>query len=365
MTYVLKLFLFLSAAFVAACGGGGGFSGTPTGPSAALRVFPPVESMTVPVGYSYATVQVQGGRAPYVVTSSNPSVAASLVDGNLIQVAGRGAGTSEVAVVDQERVVVKFQVTAVLIPMKSTIGTDVSVRPRQSLTFDISGGVGPYRIRTSNNAIFTVSPEGIYSNGPFVLTGLTEGTGTLTVTDSTDTDFVMNITVKAVPIVVTPSSGSGKAGTSIKLILSGGQAPYTVSSMDPTVADGSVVGDELTVSLKKKGSTKLLVRDAQGITQSVDITVDDSSLTVAPASGQIFGKGQKLDFTLSGGVPPYFAVVSNSTAASAVISSDNTKMTVTSIACPATLTVSVFDQTGSFRDVSVAILPLPPATTCP
>lgn len=355
----------LLAMFAASCGGGGGFSGTPNGPSATLRVFPPVSAITVPVGYSYATVEIQGGRPPYVVTSSAAAIGATVANGNRLQLSGLQAGTSEIAVVDQERATVKIQVTAVLIPMKSTIGTDVSIRPKQSISFDISGGVGPYKIRTSNNALFTVTPADVEANGPFVLTGISEGTGTLTVTDSTDTDFTMNITVKAIPIVVTPASGAGKAGTSIKLILSGGLAPYAVSSVDPTIAEGVVVGDELTVSLKKKGTTKLQLRDGQNVTQLVDITVDDSSLTVAPAAGQIFGKGGTLNLSVSGGVPPYFAVTSNSTALSAVVSADNTTVTLTSLACPAAVTVSVFDQTGSFRDVAVSLLPLPPATACP
>lgn len=373
MKSVFKILVLLSAMLIAACGGGGGFSGTPNGPSATLRVFPPIVSATVPVGYSYATVEIQGGRPPYVATTSAAAVGVNVVDGNKLQISGLAAGTSEVSVVDQERVVVKIQVTATLIPMKSTIGTDVSIGPKQSLGFGITGGIPPYKLRSSDARLFTVTPSQQTSFGPFVLTGVSEGAGTLTVTDSTDTDFVMNITVKAFPIVVTPAAGTGKAGTTIALAIDGGQAPFTVLSVDASIAEGSVSGDILSVVLKKKGATKLTIRDSQGGTQSVDITVDDSTLVVAPAAVTTFTAAPVV-FRLTGGVPPFVPVVSNPSAVSGItFSEDNSQMLVTPIipaGAPAgcfadvSVIISVYDQTGSFRDATLTIKRNPSAV-CP
>lgn len=373
MRNIFKLLILALTILIASCGGGGGFSGTPNGPSATLRVFPPVSGITVPVGYSYATVEIQGGRPPYVVTSSTAAVGASVVNGNKLQVAGFQAGTSEVAVIDQERAMVKIQVTAVLIPMKSTIGTDVSIRPNQAVTFDIYGGVGPYVVRSNNTSIATVVPAQTSSWGPFVLTGLIQGSTTLTVTDSTDTEFVMTVNVVPVPITVSPAAGTGKAGTSIVLTLSGGQQPYSVSSVDSSVAEGSVSGNVLTVTLKKKGTTKLLISDMQGVVKEVDITVDDSTLAVAPAAAQTFTSAP-VSFRVSGGVAPFIPVVSNPSAVSSItFSEDNTQMLVTpnvpagnppGCFADVTVTISVFDQTGSSRDVTLTIKQSPSAV-CP
>jgi hypothetical protein len=370
---MFKLLILALTMLIASCGGGGGFSGTPNGPSATLRVFPPVSTITVPVGYSYATVEIQGGRPPYVVTSSTAAVGASVVNGNKLQVTGFQAGTSEVAVIDQERVVVKIQVTATLVPMKSTIGTDVSVRPNQAVTFDIYGGVGPYVVRSNNNLIATVAPSQTPSWGPFVVTGLTQGTTTLTVTDSTDTEFVITVNVVSTPITVTPAAGAGKAGTSIVLTLLGGQQPYSVSSLDSSIADAVVSGNAITVTLKKKGSTKLLINDGQGVLKEVDITVDDSSLAVAPAVVQTFTSAP-VSFHMSGGVAPFIPVVSNPSAISSItFSDDNSEMLVTPnipVGNPAgcfaniTTTITVFDQTGSSRSVSLTITQSPNAV-CP
>ena len=373
MKSIFKILVLLSVVLMASCGGGGGFSGTPNGPSAKLRVFPPIESAAVPVGHSYATVEIQGGRPPYVVTTSQAAVGVAVVDGNKLQISGLAAGTSEVEIVDQERAAIKIQVTANLIPMKSTIGTDVSIGPKQSLSFHVTGGIAPYKVRSSESRIFTVVPSQQSSFGPFVLTGVSDGVGVLTVTDSTNTDFVMNVTVKAFPIVVTPAAGTGKAGTSIALAIGGGMAPFTVLSADSSVADGSVTGDVLTVVLKKKGITKLVIRDAQGGTQSVDITVDDSTLVVAPSAVSTFTAAPVV-FRLTGGVPPFVPVVSNPSAVSSVtFSADNTQMLVTPVipagapaGCFADISViiSVYDQTGSFRDATMTIKQSPSAV-CP
>lgn len=366
-----KLFKIISvvwALLLASCGGGGGFSGTPNGPSAELRVFPPVSAVTVPVGYSYATVEIQGGRPPYVVMSSTGAIRASVVNGNRLQLAGMQAGTSEVAVVDQERAMVKIQVTAELVPMKSTVGSAVSLRPQQAISFDIIGGVGPYTVRSQDTSVATVTPAQALS-GPFVINALKQGATTITVTDTTNTDLDITVTVVSDPIVVTPAAGTGKAGTSIVLNVSGGRAPYSVLTVDPTIAEGSLSGNILTVALKKKGATKLVISDAQGVVQQVDITVNESSLQVVPASVQVF-TAAPVTFQIAGGVPPFIAVASQPSAVSDIaISSDNTKMTVTPVIpgmCFAdiSVTISVFDQTGSSQN-AVLKISQDPAAVCP
>ena len=67
-----KLLKFLLATttgvLLIACGGGGGGGGTPNGPSATLRVYPPVDTISLPIGASGSTgIEVRGGKAPYGV----------------------------------------------------------------------------------------------------------------------------------------------------------------------------------------------------------------------------------------------------------------------------------------------------------
>lgn len=135
-----KLLKFLLATatgvFLIACGGGGGGGGTPNGPSATLRVYPPVDTISLPVGASGSTgIEVRGGKAPYGVISSDASVSAFLSADGILFISGNGEGTSTLTVYDESLPVqqVKITATAKAVPLVSSAGTAVTLKPNQSV----------------------------------------------------------------------------------------------------------------------------------------------------------------------------------------------------------------------------------------
>lgn len=380
MKIIFKTWALLLALALSSCGGGGGFSGTPSGPSAKLRVFPPVTAVNLAVGDSgNANLEIQGGRPPYVVKSSNFSVDAGIVDGNKLWLSGKSEGSSEISIFDQERETVKITAEAVKIPMKSTIGTSISISPKQSKRFEISGGRGSYRLRSSDARIVTVSPDSGTSYGPFSMTGVAAGTATVVATDSVGTEFTINVTVTALTITVTPATGTGKVKTEITLNLSDGLAPFTVQSTDKSIAEGSISGNLLTVTLKKAGTTTLTVQDAQGASQSVTITVTASTLTIRPAQMAVSSM-DLVKFAIIGEAPPYTAVVPDkSFVRSAIISDDNKELLVTPIQpseanatgtpancyTTATAKISVYDKEGVSAEATLLISKAPVCATAP
>ena len=88
MKKILKSLLIIAAtSIISACGGGGEGGGTPNGPSATLRLYPPISGATLPVGAAGSLdVEVRGGKGPYAITSSDAAVQMGLSDDNKLVV---------------------------------------------------------------------------------------------------------------------------------------------------------------------------------------------------------------------------------------------------------------------------------------
>ena len=63
MRNFFKVLMLVVTAALVACGGGGGGEGTPNGAAAVLRLYPPIASVSLPVGAAGSTgVEVRGGK---------------------------------------------------------------------------------------------------------------------------------------------------------------------------------------------------------------------------------------------------------------------------------------------------------------
>ncbi|MCI0507148.1 MAG: Ig-like domain-containing protein [Gammaproteobacteria bacterium] len=113
-------------------------------------------------------------------------------------------------------------------------------------------------------------------------------------------------------ISVTPVRATVAAGATQQFSAEGGAAPYTWSVTDPGVASIDSASGLLTATAA--GITRVAVTDSAGQTgSSADITVTRTS--IAPVSALV-GVGQTLQFSASGGTPPYAFSVSDSSIAS-------------------------------------------------
>lgn len=379
MLKIYKFWMVMVAAFLTACGGGGGLPGSQTG-DAQLRVYPPISAVTVPVGAGYAAVEIRGGDRPYAVFSNHPAISVTLVDGNIMQIralaaiesgsTGTAGGTTPKAWFTDKNGIktVEIQVSTFTIPLNNTIPGSIVLLPNETRSGVVSSGFAPYTYSSANNGVATISGN---SSGQYTITGVAAGSTTVQVTDAVGAKVTINVEVRSAPVVeleVTPASGSGRVGSSLVFDIKGGVAPYTVLSNSPSVATASVSGRTLTVQLLLVGSTSLVVRDATGATKTVGVTataIQSTPLIITPPSQEVADTSTAdVVYTLGDGVPPFIPVVplANQTLVRPEISSDNTKLTLKvgsqgnrCVTGDQTIVVQVFDQTGVGKNATLVI----------
>ena len=377
MKNFLKALMVMAAVTLASCGGGGSGGGEPNGPSATLRIYPPIESISMPVGFSGdAGVEIRGGRSPYVVTTSDKSVDVALSTDNILYIAGRTAGTSEVVIYDNSLPVqtVKISMTAVAVEMVSSIGQSVNLKPGQTQQFTVRGGEAPYVVSSGDTSVATVSGSG----GSYTITGGGKaGTATIRVLDSANKSLDISVTVAVDPLVRNPATIAGVAGETGSIQISGGLAPYTVTSSNSAVV--TVSGQSYT--LVGAGSATLSIRDNAGQTASTTVTVTAAApaLKVAPATQTVKDDNNAtITYQIAGGTKPYTFIASAGDADVATIAVDNSPTTVTGsltiapaagpIRCVTmptrTVSVDVYDATLAKQTVTLTITH-DAGSTCP
>lgn len=334
MRYFVKALCVAITFFViVACGGGGGGGGTPNGPSATLRVFPPVDAISLPVGASGSTgIEVRGGKAPYGVISSDASVSAGLSPDGILYIAGNSDGTSTVTVYDESLPVqqVKITVTAKAVPLASSAGTSVTLQPNQTLQFNVRGGVAPYSVNSSDTSIASASISG---SAITVIAKPKAGTATLVITDSAGATLSVSVAVQVGTLTTSPTTITGAAGTSNTITINGGVAPYSVSSSNTAVASASLSGSSVSVSLLSQGSSSIAITDAAGQTVVVSVTVTSNVLQVSPANQTVNERSATattVTYLIAGGTAPYTPLISPADAvhATAVIAANTMTVTV-------------------------------------
>jgi hypothetical protein len=156
--------------------------------------------------------------------------------------------------------------------------SSVTLPASTSSNVTISGGTPPYNVSTSNATVATATVSG----NTVTITGLTSGSGSITVTDSVgSTPATIPVTVTAVlavtafPSIVTVNSTVTTATSTI----SGGTLPYTVASSDTTRATVSVSGNTVTITRvpgATSGSATIFVRDSASPANvaTIAVTID-------------------------------------------------------------------------------------------
>lgn len=162
-----------------------------------------------------------------------------------------------------------------------------------TLSVTVESGKEPYSFRWSTGATASA------------ITNLAAGVYTVTVTDASGSELVLEDTVsQPSPIVinstVTPVSCSGPADGSIALAVSGGTAPYTyLWNNGNTTATLQGLGT---------GSYTVTVTDAAGCQQTKTFTVSNQvqiMVDVAKHQPDCNSANGSIDLTISGGTAPY------------------------------------------------------------
>ena len=179
----------------------------------------------------------------------------------------------------------------------------------QSLQFNVVGGRAPYFWSVTN----PVAAKIVANTG--LLTGLACGLTYVKAMDSNGMTIISGvITIQGSStqqLSLTPNSGLLIIGQTLQFTASGGKTPYTWSSLNPSIASINTSG---LLTAASSGVTTVTVRDANGITATTgQIFVSTSSgpsLSILPETASV-PRGGWLQFSVSGGVPPYFWRVSN------------------------------------------------------
>lgn|GEM_PF-1374772 len=281
---------------------------TVTIPIRAALVLTLTEPGAATAGSAYESmfVAVAGGAGPYIFTATGLPEGVS-IDSATGAVSGTpvGVGTFDVGItVTDSEGRSDFQPVFIIVsePLALTAGEPaVGTRgsPYGSTFVAASGGVGPYSFAATGLAPGLSIDEGTGAVG-----GIPTAAGTFTVTIAvTDADGrTASLTVEIVlrkPLVVTPATpATGTVGSAYDSALvadvTGGLAPYTYSA---NVLPAGLQLDETTGTLTgtpteaATSTVKVTVKDAEGRTESVTVTVSVFTPT-PPSTVVVHGKGE-------------------------------------------------------------------------
>lgn len=235
------------------------------------------------------TVSIIGGVAPYYISSnSNSDVVEALVSNNIITLSGVGSGSADLTVCSNNSACDALPVTVGSTSSGAlTLGqTGVTVASGQSDAVTVSGGSGTYYVSSNSNgsvASAAVNGESV------VVSGVAAGTDNVSVCSSDGLCSTIYVTVTGSTTTVTTNTGSSltltqvlSVGQGVNILLSGGSAPYTISSSQGSFFSAAInSGDVLTLAGLSAGESSVTVCSSNGICMPVYV---DVTMAAAPSS---------------------------------------------------------------------------------
>ena len=300
---------------------------------------------------------IYGGTAPYVANGNGP-IARVVLSGANLAITGLVPGHQTVAVSDAKGAVFTIDVT-VNQGMYTDAPANITVASGTGNNYTIFGGVpfsaaSPYRINNSNPAVASASLAGT----TLTISAISSGSTSLVISDSVGATLLITVTVPVPGAILStaPSSLSLATGTSGTYSISGGVAPYTVASSNPSMVSATVNGSILTIGAVADtvgGAANVIVSDSKGTPPltMVVTTAPVQFFTTAPSQLAISAGTSKV-FAVFGGSLPYSVVNTHPAVVSGVIT--NSTLTITgSIAGSGTVIVS--DAKGVSISIAVVV----------
>lgn len=333
-------------------------------------------SLTVPEnncdGEGYISVGISGGAGNYTITWSGPESGSTVTTNSNYNINNLNPGTYLVQVTDangcsdQESIVVETaddDLDLIITPVPGVCGLN------GSLWLDILGGTAPYLIGWTGPVSGSTS---VNTNG-YNIPNLPSGTYIVTITDANGCTVSVSATLvnSGDDFDIAATSNSGICGSlgSAHLVISGGQATYTVSWTGPVSGSTTTNNNTFNLSNLPSGNYIFTVTDANGCVDSEPIYLnnlpDDLDVIVVPTPAVCEPTGS-IHVGITGGTPSYTITWSGPVSGSVTIGGVSYNIlnlpggtytvTVTdSNGCTETHTVVVQDL-GNDLEVSAAII---------
>lgn len=301
-----------------------------------------------------STYKITGGAAPFTAVSSNPFAASVQTAGSTLLVTASNSGTTTLVVYDvagaSEKVALTVSGGGTPIALYSTAPSTVTMQKgAAAVQYTVNGGVAPYTASSSD-----VATAGAQLTGnSLTLSGVGIGTAKVAVIDAVGTllNIAITVTGDAGTQLFTnaPDNLQLAVGISPSYSISGGRAPYSVSTSNAGVASAAITNSNvLTVTGVSTGLADIVVFDSTGSTTRIIATVGGGTgaiplYTTAPDSITVL-VGASPAYTIAGGAGPY--VVTSSAVTVATVSQNGNTFSVNGVAA-GTAAISVHDANGT------------------
>lgn len=312
---------------LAACGGGGTGSTAPETNTAGLSISPGTATIDA---LAPVTFVVSGGVKPYALTSSNQAlvpVGGVADDGRFTLMATGVPLVATPVTITVRDGTQKTAIATVTVNGRQTLPLSISPTSADTgvnvpVTFTITGGAAPYTVISSQPSIIP-NPINVGADGRFTVQPIRNPTVattvTLTVRDALNGTIVATLNVRSLPLAVSPSTATTFLGVPVAYQISGGVAPYSVTSSNPTIVADPIVdanGRFVITPLNNLGTgfifpptIVLTIRDAAGNQVTSQLTILSTPLSVSPTDVTV-AANTPVTFTISGGSKPYTVVSS-------------------------------------------------------
>lgn len=253
-------------------------------------------------------IQISGGQPGYIIAWSGPETGSIFINDQQFE-QELSPGTYQFSITDDKGCKVEKSITIVETPVQYLSLTTEAGKCGNpgKITASMSGGQPPYTIAWSGAGSGQTTTE----DGSYVITELTGGSYTVTVTDvngCTDEAQISLQNSEALEASVTGTDGTCTTPPLIEIEIGKGSPGFAISWTGPT--SGNVTTTQSSYSLTDLGigTYTVTIIDAKGCQQSVEVSLQgaDSKLQLnADAQNGICGVGGIIQLAISGGSPQY------------------------------------------------------------
>lgn len=319
-------------------------------------------TLTVASGQT-VPVTVSGGNGVYtILNNSNSGIIFASIAGSTVTIGTTASsGTAAITVCSSDLTSCGIiNVTAGL--TSSGVITFSQQYPTltigQTTTVAVYGGSGSYYISSNSNPNIVGASV---LNSVLTLTGLTSGSSAVSVCSSTGGCATLSATTSYTSsggsLTLSQNTLSLLSGQTLSITISGGQAPYSLTTPSTAMYQASISGNVLSVTGLSSGSTQMAVCSSAGGCTWLTLQINGSTVgtggTLALSQTSIsLSAGQTSSISISGTGGYYVSNVSTPTVATASVSGSLLQITGESYGSS---TISVCQSGGACTTVYVSV----------